>query len=1203
MSSQTVTLDANKAVAHVAYKTNEVISIYPITPASPMGEHADSWSVKGKQNIWGSVPDVDEMQAEGGAAGAVHGSLQGGSLTTTFTASQGLLLMVPNMYKIAGELTSTVFHIAARSVASHALSIFCDHSDVMTTRGTGWGMLFSNSAQEAQDMALIAQAATLEARVPFLHVFDGFRTSHEIRKFDQLTDEQIRSLIPEDKVREHRRRGMTPEDPVVRGTAQNPDVFFQSREHVNPYYRAVPDIVQSKMDEFESMTGRKYRPYEYVGSPEADRVIVLMGSGADAAHETVEALNQDGEDVGVLKVRMFRPFSPDHFLEVLPPSVESITALDRTKEPGGAGEPLYQDVVTAVQEGHNTGVAPFDQMPRVTGGRYGLGSKEFTPSMIKGVFDEMAKSSPKNHFTVGIRDDVTHTSLDYDPDFSTESEDTFRGVFWGLGSDGTVSANKNSIKIIGQETDNHAQGYFVYDSKKAGARTVSHLRFGPAPIRSTYQIKRANFVAVHQYGFLEQYNRFNCLEVADDNATFLLNSPHEAGDVWEQLPEPVQETILERDLEMYVIDAHAIASEQGLGNRINTIMQTAFFDITDILPTDQAVEEIKQAIRDSYGKRGETVVQKNFNAVNAALENVHPAAVPEGAGEEYIQIPPVVPEEAPQFVREVTADMLAGHGDDVPVSKLPDDGTYPTDTSRWEKRNLAQEIPVWDEELCIQCGKCVVVCPHAVIRGKVFDKGQLEDAPEGFKHADARFPGLDGDEKQYTLQVAVEDCTGCSLCYEVCPAKDKSQAGRRAINMEPQRPRREEGKQHWEYFRTIDNSVDRTSGLNFDQAKNSQLLEPLFEFHGACAGCGETPYIRLLTEHFGDRSVIANATGCSSIYGGNLPTHPWATNDEGRGPAWNNSLFEDNAEFGFGLRLATDKQMGYARSLVESLSDEIGEELATAVLEADQSEESGVEKQRKRIEQLRDRLEDREDPRARDLFELADKLVKNNVWIVGGDGWAYDIGYGGLDHVMASGRDVNILVLDTEVYSNTGGQASKATPQGAAAKFAMGGKPTPKKDLGMRGMMYGDVYVAQVALGKDDTQTIKALREAESYDGTSLVIAYSTCIAHGIDMAKGMDQMERAVDSGHWPIYRYDPRRREEGGNPLQLDFRGPSIPLEEYMYKENRFRMLKQSDPDTAKRLLDKAQENVNRRWTLYQQLAEMDEDGAPDESDASDE
>jgi pyruvate-ferredoxin/flavodoxin oxidoreductase len=1185
---ETATIDGNEAAAYVAHKINEVIAIYPITPSSPMGEWADAWSVQGEPNIWGTIPDVVEMQSEGGAAGAVHGALQTGSLTTTFTASQGLMLMIPNMYKIAGELTSTVFHIAARSLAAQALSIFCDHSDVMATRGAGWGMLFSNSVQEVMDFALIAQACTLEARVPFLHVFDGFRTSHEVAKIEKLTRDDMRAMIDDELVRAHRLRGLSPERPVLRGTAQNPDVFFQARETVNAYYEAVPEIVQRNMDKFAELVGRQYHLFDYVGAPDAERVLVLMGSGAEAVEETVNALVEQGEKVGAIKVRLYRPFSVQHFVDALPSTVHSIAALDRTKEPGSAGEPLYLDVMTAVNEAVADGTAPFDTAPKVIGGRYGLSSKEFTPAMIKGIFEELTAQRPKRHFTIGILDDVTHTSVDYDPTFSTEADDVMRAVFWGLGSDGTVSANKNSIKIIGEETDNYAQGYFVYDSKKAGARTISHLRFGPRPIHSTYQIQRANFVGVHQWGFIERYNMYHCLEAAEDGATFLLNSPWEPDEVWNQLPRQVQQIIIDRHLKFYVIDAYSVAKDAGMGNRINTIMQTAFFAISGILPRDEAIEQIKKAIRKTYGKRGEAVVRKNYAAVDATLANLHAVEVPHEATST-VEMAPVVPARAPEFVQEVTAPIMAGLGDQLPVSMLPNDGTYPTGTTQWEKRNLAQEVPVWEPDICIQCGKCVLVCPHAVIRAKVVDEAALAEAPEQFKYAPARWRELKG--QQYTLQVAVEDCTGCSLCVEVCPAKDKSQVGRKAINMHPQLPLRDAERENWDFFLWLPD-IPRSNGLKFNNVKDVQLLEPLFEFSSACAGCGETPYLKLMSQLFGDRAIVANATGCSSIYGGNLPATPWAHNKAGRGPAWNNSLFEDNAEFGLGFRLTLDKQIAYARELIQGLRSTVGT-LADDLLTADQSDEAGIDAQRERVARLKELLADGsrlDDPAARDLLSLADVFVKRSVWIVGGDGWAYDIGYGGLDHVLASGRNVNVLVLDTEVYSNTGGQASKATPLAAAAKFAMGGKPNPKKDLGMMAITYGNVYVAQVAMGGSDTHTVRAFLEAESYDGPSIIIAYSTCIAHGIDMARGMDQMKLAVDSGHWPLYRYDPRLELQGKNPFQLDYRGPRIPLEDYIYNENRYRMLRQSDPEAAAALLADAQEAVLKRWRKYEQMAQME-------------
>ncbi len=1179
MTRDQVTIDGNEAAAYVAHKINEVIAIYPITPSSPMGEHADAWSTQGSANIWGTAPMVVEMQAEGGAAGAVHGALQTGSLTTTFTASQGLLLMIPNMYKIAGELTSTVFHIAARSVAAQALSIFGDHSDVMAARSTGWGMLFSNSVQEIMDFALIAQAATLESRVPFLHAFDGFRSSHEVMKVEKLAEEDIRAMIDDDLVRAHRARGLTPDAPVIRGTAQNPDVFFQARETVNPYYMATPAIVQQAMDKFAGITGRQYRLFDYVGASDAERVVVLMGSGAETAEETVNYLVEQGEKVGVIKVRLYRPFSVDRFVAALPATVKVVATLDRTKEPGGTGEPLYQDVVTAINEAVSNGAAPFSQVPRIVGGRYGLSSKEFTPAMVNGLFAEMKKARPKNHFTVGIIDDVTHTNIEYDPSFNIESEDVVRAVFWGLGSDGTVSANKNSIKIIGEETPNHAQGYFVYDSKKAGARTISHLRFGSKSIHSPYLIEKANFVAVHQFGFLERYN---VLGLAANGATFLLNSHYSADEVWDNIPRAVQNQIISRKLKFYVIDAYDVAKKTGMGVRINTIMQTCFFAISGVLPSDEAIEQIKKAIKKTYGKRGETIVKMNYAAVDAAVSHLHEVEIPDKASSS-IQMPPVVSAAAPEFVQNVTATMIAGNGDSLPVSALPIDGTYPSGTTQWEKRNIALDIPVWESDVCIQCGKCVMVCPHAVIRSKVYNESALANAPEGFKAVDARWKELSG--QKYTLQVAPEDCTGCRLCVEACPAKDKRQVGRKAINMAPQLPIRKQEAANWGFFLNLP-EVPRTDGLKFSNVKNIQLLQPLFEFSGACAGCGETPYLKLVSQLFGDRAVIANATGCSSIYGGNLPTTPWAQNNAGRGPAWSNSLFEDNAEFGMGMRLTLDKQSEYARELVSRLTDVMGDELATALLEADQSTEAGIEQQRKNVEALKAKLEGQNSTEARDMVSLADKLVKKSVWIIGGDGWAYDIGYGGLDHVLASGRNVNVLVLDTEVYSNTGGQASKATPLGAVAKFAAGGKSSGKKDLGMMAVSYGNVYVAQIAMGANDGQTVKAILEAEAYDGPSLIIAYSHCIAHGIDMAKGLAQQKLAVASSHWPLYRYNPDA-PEGKNPFQLDSRDPKVDLKDYTYNENRYRMLTKSNPEVAKQLLEAGEAAASDRWQKYKKLA----------------
>jgi pyruvate-ferredoxin/flavodoxin oxidoreductase len=1174
---QFLTIDGNEAVAKVAYKLNEVIAIYPITPSSGMGELSDSWSAAKEKNLWGTVPFVQEMQSEGGAAGAVHGALQTGALTTTFTASQGLLLMIPNMYKIAGELSSTVFHIAARSVAGQALSIFGDHSDVMATRATGWGMLFANSVQEAQDFALITQASTLKARVPFLHIMDGFRTSHEVMKIEPLSDDVLRTMIDDEAVRAHRARALSPDRPVIRGTAQNPDVFFQARETVNPFYQKVPSIVQESMDEFAKLTGRSYHLFDYVGAPDAERVIVLMGSGAEAVDETVQYLLAKGEKVGVIKVRLYRPFSVEHFLNALPTTVQTIAVLDRTKEPGSAGEPLYQDVVTALSEDNQVA---FNKLPRVIGGRYGLSSKEFNPAMILGLFEEMKKATPKNHFTLGINDDVTFSSLEYDATLDIEPSEVKRSIFYGLGADGTVGANRNSIKIIGEETDFYAQGYFVLDSKKSGTRTISHLRFGPKPIKSTYLIGRADFVGVHQFGFLERYD---VLANAQTGATLLLNSPYGATEVWDKLPRKVQESVLEKKLNFYVINAYDVAKELGLDNRINTLVQVCFFALSGVLPRDEAIEKIKEAIRKTYGKRGEAVVRMNFAAVDAALAHLHKVEVPQTVTSS-LKPPPVVPAEAPEFVQNVTATIMAGYGDSLSVSQLPIDGTYPTATTQWEKRNIAQEVPVWDPDVCIQCGKCVFVCPHSVIRAKITDESVFTDAPEGFLHHKAMWKGL--EDKRYTLQISLEDCTGCSLCVEVCPAKNKSQVGRKAINMEPQLPIREKGKKDWDFFLTIP-EYPKHDGLAFNQVKNVQLLRPLFEFSGACAGCGETPYLKLLSQLYGDRAIIANATGCSSIYGGNLPTTPWAKDAHGRGPAWSNSLFEDNAEFGLGMRLTLDKQLEYARELVAELKDIIGSELADGLLNAVQDDEAGIDAQRQRVVYLKEKLVNREEPKAKDLMSLADVLVEKSIWLVGGDGWAYDIGYGGLDHVLASGRNVNILVLDTEVYSNTGGQSSKATSLGAVAKFAMGGKTTPKKDLGMMAMNYGNVYVAQVAMGANDGQTLKAFLEAESYDGPSLIIAYSHCIAHGIDMTKGLEQQKLASESAYWPLYRYDPRLKAEGKNPFQLDSKAPKIPFKTYALNENRYRMLSQTNPEHADVLLQHAQEAINTRWQTYERLA----------------
>ena len=1178
---QHTTIDGNEAAAFVAYKTNEVIAIYPITPSSSMGESADAWAALDEKNIWGMTPLVREMQSEGGAAGAVHGTLQTGSLTTTFTSSQGLLLMIPNMFKIAGEQTSTVFHIAARSLATHALSIFGDHSDVMATRSTGWAMLFANSVQEVMDFALIAQAATLRSRVPFLHVFDGFRTSHEVMKIEKLSEETIRAMMDEQLVRDHRGRALTPDRPVMRGSAQNPDVFFQSRERANSLYLETPAIVEAEMQRFASLTGRNYQLFEYVGAPDAERVIIMMGSGCETTEETVAALRRNGQKVGLLKVRLYRPLSVERLLAALPRSVRAIAVLDRTKEPGSAGEPLYQDVITAIAEQTSSCTAEYALAPRVIGGRYGLGSKEFTPAMVKAVFDELNDPRPKNHFCVGIEDDLTFTSLAVDPTFDTEPEDQVRAMFWGLGADGTVSANKNSIKIIGEETPNYAQGYFVYDSKKSGAMTVSHLRFGAQPIKSTYLIQRANFIAVHQFNFVERYP---VLGAAIDGATLLLNSPYEPTDVWEHLPRTVQQTIIDKHIKVFSINANAVAKKTRMGNRINTIMQTCFFAISGVLLRDEAIARIKESIRKTYGKRGEPVVLQNFAAVDAALEHLHEIPIPLEATSAP-EFSTAIADNAPEFVRQVTGEIMAGRGDQLPVSAFPLDGTYPLGTSQWEKRNIALEVPVWEPDLCIECGKCVMVCPHATIRAKVCDETDLASAPAGFKHIPAKWREL--PDKLYTIQVAVEDCTGCRLCVEVCPAVDKKEPARKSLNMHPQPPLRERERANWNFFLDLP-EIQKNGHLSFGSVKNVQLLQPLFEFSGACAGCGETPYIKLLTQLFGDHAVIANATGCSSIFGGNLPTTPYTTNREGRGPAWSNSLFEDNAEFGLGMRLALDHQNAYARDLVKRLRVEIGDELADALLSTDQSSDEGIVMERELVAHLKAKIAGCKEVEARDLLSVADALVKKNVWIVGGDGWAYDIGYGGLDHVLASGQNVNILVLDTEVYSNTGGQASKATPLGAVAKFAAGGKPTPKKDLGIGAMRYGNVYVAQVAMGANDTHTVKAFVEAEAHQGPSLIIAYGQCIAHGIDMAKGMHQQKLAVDSGYWPLYRYDPKLTDQNKNPFQLDSKGPKIPLEDYIYTEGRYRMLQQSDPEVAKFLLGQAKKSVQSRWEQYKQLAQ---------------
>jgi pyruvate-ferredoxin/flavodoxin oxidoreductase len=1166
------TIDGNEAVARVAYKLSEVIAIYPITPASTMGEWADQWASEGKLNLWGTVPSVAEMQSEGGAAGAVHGALQTGSITTTFTASQGLLLMIPNLYKIAGELTCAVIHVAARSLAAQGLSIFGDHSDVMSIRGTGFGLLCSASVQEAHDFALITQVASFKTRVPFIHFFDGFRTSHEVQKVELLDDSDLKALIEDKDILAHRNRALTPDRPVMRGTAQNPDVYFQGRETVNPFYNICPDAVQKAMDDFAILTGREYKIFEYHGAPDAERVIILMGSGCETVHETVDYYLNQGEKVGVLKVRLYRPFDAKALIQGLPKTVQNIAVLDRTKEPGGSGEPLYLDVVTALMEEWES------TLPKVVGGRYGLSSKEFNPAMVKAVFDNLKQDKPKNHFTVGINDDVTYTSLPYDPSFNIEPDSVVRALFYGLGSDGTVGANKNSIKIIGEETDNCAQGYFVYDSKKSGAVTVSHLRFGKEKIRSTYLIEQANFVACHQWIFLE---KLNVLKSAKNGSVFLLNSPYSQDEVWDQLPIEVQEQIVRKGLKFYVINANKVARDSGMIGRINTVMQTCFFALAGVLPKDEAIAQIKKAIEKSYSKKGADLVRMNIQAVDNTLDNLF--EVQPGQVNSNITKPPLVSPLAPEFMRSVQAKMMAREGDELPVSMLPCDGTYPTATSKWEKRNIGEVIPVWDPDVCVQCGKCVMVCPHAVIRAKSYDETELHNAPTTFKTANTKDKHLAGNK--FTIQVAPEDCTGCGICVDVCPAKNKSQPSRKAINMEAQLPLREQEKENWNYFLNL--PLPDRKLLKLNQIKEQQLQEPLFEFSGACAGCGETPYLKLLSQLFGDRALIANATGCSSIYGGNLPTTPWSQNSEGRGPAWSNSLFEDNAEFGLGFRLSLDKQNQFAKELLSKMSGEIGANLVTEIINAVQKDEADIWEQRERVRQLKQKLEGLQTNSAKQLLSLADYLVKKSVWIVGGDGWAYDIGFGGLDHVIASGRNVNILVMDTEVYSNTGGQSSKATPRAAVAKFAAGGKPAPKKDLGLIAMTYGNVYVASVSMGAKDEHTLKAFLEAEAYDGPSLIIAYSHCIAHGINMTTAMSHQKEIVETGRWLLYRYNPLLAEEGKNPLQLDSKQPKKTVESSMYQENRFKMLTKSKPADAKRLLKEAQQDIDQRWKMYEYLS----------------
>ncbi len=1180
-----VTIDGNTAVAHVAHATNEVCAIYPITPSSPMGELADLFSAQGKTNIWGTSPEVVELQSEAGASASVHGALQTGALTSTFTASQGLLLMLPNMYKIAGELTSTVFHIAARAVANQALSIFGDHSDVMAARSTGFGELASGSIQEVMDNALIAQAATLESRVPFLHFFDGFRSSHEIQKVEELDQETMKKLIDPELVWAHRQRSMNPEKPVIRGTSQNPDVFFAARETVNKYYEATPAIVQKVMDEFAKETGRQYHLFDYVGADDAERVVVLMGSGAETMEETVEYLAKKGEKVGAIKVHLYRPFSMKDFVKALPTTVKAIAVLDRTKESGSLGEPLYEDVRTAVGEMMEAGEASFKNYPAIVGGRYGLGSNEFNPGMAKAVLDNLKEKSPKNHFTVGIYDDVTKTSLEWDEDFSTASSKVTRAMFYGLGSDGTVGANKNSIKIIGEATDNYCQGYFVYDSKKAGATTVSHLRFGKNPIQSTYLIQKASFLACHKFTFLERYDM---LKNAEEGGTFLLNSPFGKDEVWENIPIEVQKQIIDKKLKFYVIDAFSIAEKAGMGGRINVVMQTAFFKISGVLPEDQAIDLIKKYIKKTYSKKGQDVVDKNIATIDMALEGIEQVDYPNETKGDHHMVQ-IIPDDAPDFVKNVTGEIIAGRGEKLKVSQLPADGSYPLGTTKYEKRNVAERIPVWDPESCIQCGKCSVVCPHGVIRMKMYDPELLDKASETFKSTDPINKLFKG--KKFTVQVAPEDCTGCGACVNICPENKKT--GRKALSLQPQLPLREQERENWNFF--VEQIPDyNRKDLKLKTTLDSQLLRPLFEFSGACAGCGETPYVKLISQFFGDRAIIANATGCSSIYGGNLPTTPYTTRDDGRGPSWSNSLFEDAAEFGYGFRLTSDRMATYAGELIDRMlengGDGVDKELLKNMKENSQRSEEEIENQRQWKEDLLKQLEKASSEEAKELKSVADYLVRRSIWIFGGDGWAYDIGYGGLDHVLASGRDVNVLVMDTEVYSNTGGQMSKATPTGAIAKFAAGGKEVAKKDLGLMAMSYGYVYVAKIALGYNDVQTIRAIQEAEAYPGPSLIIAYSHCIAHGIDMMKGMDQQHKAVTSGIWPLYRYNPENAAAGKNPFKLDSKEPTGEVEDYLYNEVRYKALKASNPERAEKLLGKIKENVDRKYREYKYLADRD-------------
>ena len=1177
MSTRT-TMDGNTAVAHVAYRTNEVCAIFPITPSSPMADSADEWMSEGVCNIWGNVPTVQEMQAEGGAAGTTHGALQSGALTTTFTASQGLMLMLPNMFKIAGELTSTVFHVAARSLATSALSIFGDHADVMTARPTGFAMLCSGSVQEAHDGALIAQMATLEARVPFMHFFDGFRTSHELNTIELLSDDEIRAMIDDDLVRAHRARGLNPEHPFIRGTAQNPDTFFQAREAVNVYYNRVPAILDRAMQRFAGLTGRQYRAFEYAGDSDAERVMVIMGSGAETARATADALREKGEKVGVVQVRLYRPFSVERLLAVLPESVRGIVVLDRTKEPGSIGEPLYLDIVSALAGAVADGSR--QTMPRIVGGRYGLSSKEFTPAMAKAAFDELTQAKPRHGFTLGINDDLTHTSLDIDPDFNIEKANVTSAVFYGLGSDGTVGANKNSVKIITEDAGLYAQGYFVYDSHKSGAQTASHLRFGPEPIHAPYQIAKASFIAVHQFAALERVDQ---LSLAAEGAVLLLNAPYSADLVWDALPRPVQQTIVDRKLRLYVIDASSVAREVGLGGRTNTVLQTCFFAISGVLPREAAIGQIKHAIRKTYGSKGQGIVDKNFAAVDATLARLHEVAVPSHVTSNR-ELAALIKPDAPEFIRKVTARIMAGLGDEIPVSLIPADGTFPSGTAAYEKRNVSDVVPVWREDLCVQCGQCSFVCPHSVIRSKYYHEDKLAGAPDGFKSAPVNARGY--PEARFTLQFYVEDCTGCGLCIEACPAISPREVDTKAINMADKAPILEAERAAIGFFEKL--PYNDRARVNFADVRGVQFLEPLFEFSGACGGCGETPYLKLLSQLFGDRLQIANATGCSSIYGGNLPVTPWSKNAEGRGPAWSNSLFEDNAEFGLGFRLAADKHLEIAYTLLEALAPKIGVQLVQDIVLAPQIRESDIRAQRIRVAELKLRvLKLGDDPAALNLLSVIDSLVRRSIWIVGGDGWAYDIGYGGLDHVLAQGRDVNVLVLDTEVYSNTGGQASKATPLGAAAKFAASGKRTPRKDLGLQMIAYGNVYVAQVAMGANPQHTLQAFREAEAYHGPSIILAYSHCIAHGIDMRLGMQQQELATASGYWPLFRYNPDMRTVGENPFRLDSPRPRIPLKEYAYNELRYRALASTRPDDAAMLLTEAQAGVLAKYRQYEELA----------------